>query len=72
MNFFCDTFQINNPQRWWPNGYGEAKLYHFQTNVSQGEEKYEEEFKIGLREVELINEEDSIGESFYFKINGKL
>ena len=27
--------------------------------------------KIGLRTVELVNEKDSIGTSFYFKINGK-
>ena len=27
--------------------------------------------KIGLRTVELITEKDSIGETFYFKVNGK-
>jgi beta-mannosidase len=27
--------------------------------------------KIGIRTVELVNEPDSIGTSFYFKVNGK-
>jgi beta-mannosidase len=68
-------FVIKNPKHWWPNGDGEAHLYtietkmiypgsfdnYFQTDVQ----------KIGLRTVELVNEKDSIGTSFYFKINGK-
>ena len=27
------TFEIENPQLWWPNGYGEQPLYHVEVLV---------------------------------------
>ncbi|MBN2237611.1 MAG: glycoside hydrolase family 2 protein [Bacteroidales bacterium] len=69
VNQFSDTFRIENPQRWWPNGYGEAKLYEFGVELSSEKQLFTEKKKIGFRTVELITEPDSIGESFYFKVN---
>lgn len=68
-------FKIKNPKRWWPNGSGEQHLYTIETKlIDPG--TYDKYFqtdvqKIGLRTIELINEPDSIGTSFYFKVNGK-
>lgn len=64
-------FEIKNPNRWWTNGLGEAHLYPFQINVSEKDKIIDsEKLNIGLRTIELIQEKDRIGTSFYIKING--
>ncbi|MEM1137397.1 MAG: glycoside hydrolase family 2 protein [Bacteroidota bacterium] len=63
-------FQIDNPKLWWSNGLGEAHLYDVNISFFQEEqelEKYTQ--KLGVRNLELIQEADSIGRSFYFKLN---
>ncbi|MEH0157590.1 glycoside hydrolase family 2 protein [Limibacter armeniacum] len=65
------TFQVNNPKRWWPNGLGEAFLYNINTSVEvAGEVCDQQDERMGLRTLEVINEPDSLGESFYVKVNG--
>ena len=72
INSINVPMEIENPKRWWPNGWGEPHLYEIPVTLSvDGNEVDQESVKIGLRTVELIQEEDSIGESFYFKINGE-
>ncbi|POY39001.1 glycoside hydrolase [Solitalea longa] len=64
------TFKIENPKRWWPNGLGEQKLYKVNLEVlteDGGDSKLQ---KIGLRSLQVVNEPDSMGESFYVKVNG--
>ena len=63
--------EINNPKLWWPNGMGEQNLYNVEINVSDKISQDSKSYKIGLRTIELVREPDSIGESFYFKVNGK-
>lgn len=64
-------FEIEQPQRWWPNGWGEPFQYEIPVKIIvNGKELDHKTVKIGLRTVALIQEEDSIGRSFYFKING--
>lgn len=64
-------FTIKNPDLWFPNGMGNANLYLFKTTISRNKQLIDSaNTTIGLRKIELINEKDSIGESFYFKING--
>lgn len=64
-------YEITNPKRWWCNGLGEANLYAFQINVSKKNKIIDsEKLNIGLRTIELIQEKDEIGKSFYFKLNG--
>lgn len=64
-------YEIANPKRWWCNGLGEANLYAFQINISQKNKIIDsKKLNIGLRTIELIQEKDEIGKSFYFKLNG--
>lgn len=64
-------FEITNPKRWWCNGLGEANLYLFQINLSKKNKIIDaKKLNIGLRTIELIQEKDEVGKSFYFKLNG--
>lgn len=65
-------FEISNPRLWWPHGYGSQSLYDFNVKVfgMDGSEIASSSKKIGFRQADLIQEPDSIGKSFYFRING--
>lgn len=66
------TAHIDNPQLWWPNGLGEQIRYDINTQLSfEGKVVDQKLHKIGLRTIEVINEPDSIGESFFVKVNGQ-
>lgn len=71
LNQFNKEITIENPELWWPNGYGEAYLYDFTFKVMDGNSEWEEGLKIGLRTIELERKKDSIGESFQFVVNGE-
>lgn len=64
---------IPNPKLWWCNGYGEPHLYtlHIVCEDLTDQTKQEQELRVGLRTIALIQEKDSLGKSFYFKLNGK-
>jgi beta-mannosidase len=63
--------KVNNPQLWWPNGYGEQPLYQVTVMLCQGEDILDEwNFKLGLRTLELRRRPDEWGESFTFVVNG--
>lgn len=67
-----DTIHINNPRYWWPNGWGEPNLYTVETSIRENDQVIaKKSTRIGLRTVELVQEDDSLGQSFYFKVNGK-
>ncbi|WP_124979956.1 beta-mannosidase [Nonlabens xiamenensis] len=67
---FSLPFTIKKPKRWWPHNLGDPYLYDIKIKMIQdGVLSDEYRVKKGLRTVELVNEKDSIGESFYFKIN---
>ncbi len=69
---YLDTFEIHHPKLWWPNGNGEAYLYAADLILSSSEfQVFDQKIHFGIRTVELINEPDSIGTSFYFKLNGQ-
>ena len=64
------TFQIKEPKRWWPHNLGEPYLYDIKVVVKKGNAILDSiSTKIGLRTIELVTKKDSIGESFYFKVN---
>lgn len=66
-------FVVNNPDLWWPNGYGEQPLYTLRmslvdsvtNDVIQMNEKC-----IGLRTMTMTREADQWGESFDMTVNG--
>ena len=62
---------IDNPQLWWPNEMGEQLLYDFEVVLKKGDRVLDtKKFKSGLRTFEMVDEPDSIGRAFYFKVNG--
>ena len=71
-NYIEVPFSIINPELWWPNGSGGQKLYEVTGSLTfEGQKVHSETRKIGIRTVELVNEPDDIGTSFYFKVNGE-
>lgn len=64
--------EIEHPRLWWPNGEGDAHLYPFAVRLRIGRDTcYSNRLLTGIRTVELVQEPDSAGTPFYFKINGK-
>ncbi len=61
---------IEKPELWWCNGYGNPRLYIFELSVASKIGKISSIKNIGIRKIELVQEKDSIGKSFYFKLNG--
>ena len=65
-------YQINNPKKWWPNGLGAQNLYKLVVRIrKKGILLDTKKLQIGLRTIELVQEIDSLGKSFYFKVNGR-
>ncbi|MBT8377440.1 MAG: glycoside hydrolase family 2 protein, partial [Bacteroidia bacterium] len=65
-------FEINKPKRWWPHNLGEPYLYDLKLKIKEGRTVLDSvQFKFGLRSIELVTDKDTIGETFYFKINGE-
>ena len=63
--------EIENPQLWWPNGYGAHPLYTIVTEcVANGKVVDTDEKKIGLRTLVVSREKDEWGEEFCYKVNG--
>lgn len=61
---------IENPKLWWPYNIGEPYLYDFTIQLSEKETILEEKkLRHGIRTVQLYAQPDSIGQSFYFKVN---
>jgi len=66
------TYEISNPKLWWCNGLGFPHQYEFHFSLEQSQKIIDnKELKIGLRTIELVQDKDEFGTSFYFKLNGK-
>ena len=64
--------RIPNPILWWPYEWGTPYLYNIEVRIFDNDLIVDSKSKrIGLRTIELIQEEDELGESFYFKVNGQ-
>jgi beta-mannosidase len=64
-------FSIPEPKLWWTNGLGMPNLYHFLGEIRTGGEIVDwVEERVGIRTIELVQENDAAGKSFYFKLNG--
>ncbi|MHC4883922.1 MAG: beta-mannosidase [Planctomycetota bacterium] len=66
LNSLTEKITVRNAKRWWPNGYGKQVLYSL--SVTVGGDQVEK--KLGLRELELVTEEDKKGLSFVIRVNG--
>jgi beta-mannosidase len=68
------TFDIPRPQLWWPNGYGQPHMYQLLVrivDVVDGHEIDRKTIPFGVRTIQLVQDADSIGRSFYFRVNGR-
>ena len=62
---------LDNPQLWWPSEMGKQPLYDFEVVLKKGDKVLDsKQFKSGIRTFEMVDEPDSIGRAFYFKVNG--
>lgn len=65
-------FSIKNARLWWCNGQGEPYQYPLQLDLYiNGKLVGSEKIRVGFRTIELVQEKDEAGSSFYFKLNGK-
>ncbi|WP_027386347.1 beta-mannosidase [Chryseobacterium gregarium] len=65
-------YQIKNPKLWQPNGWGEPNLYDLKISLLKDSKILADKVeRIGLKTIELIQEKDANGKSFYFKVNGR-
>lgn len=55
--------------RWWPNGYGDQKLYNLNITLTTPKNRETKTKRIGFRTVKLIQKPLTTGLSFYFEIN---
>ncbi|GAB5418570.1 MAG: glycoside hydrolase family 2 protein [Crocinitomicaceae bacterium] len=64
---------IGNPQYWWPRGQGDPYLYtdEFVLAHDSSEVEMPVSFEYGVKTVELVQETDEWGTSYFFKINGR-
>ncbi|WP_235021515.1 beta-mannosidase [Chitinophaga eiseniae] len=64
--------QIRQPQLWWPAGQGEQTRYAATAELLDNAVAIDKNKQlVGLRTIEVVNQPDSLGESFYVKINGR-
>lgn len=61
---------IDDPQLWYPAGYGQQTRYELTATIlPNGQKSVSASKLIGFRRVELVQEKDDFGKSFYFRIN---
>ena len=62
------TIEIEDPQLWWPNGFGEQSLYTVEVKLGDGLDSWTR--RIGLRTMTVSRRKDEWGESFSHCVNG--
>ena len=65
--------EIPEPQLWWPAGQGAQPLYSVTVELMDADGRMlgQKSKRIGLRTIELVQEKDAGGESFFFRVNGR-
>jgi beta-mannosidase len=72
VNVLSLDFRISKPVLWWCNGQGAPFMYPILVSVkSNNGSHFEKVIPYGIRKIELVREADSIGESFFFRLNGR-
>ncbi|MCF8429492.1 MAG: glycoside hydrolase family 2 protein, partial [Bacteroidia bacterium] len=63
--------KIKNPELWWTHNLGKQNLYNYTIVLESASKKIDLNYvTFGLRTIELVQENDSLGKSFLFKLNG--
>jgi len=64
--------KVNGPELWWPNGYGEQKLYNLELKLINEDDKIIASTinKVGIRTIELIRKEKK-NVTFKLRVNNK-
>jgi len=71
QNHFTLELEVENPELWWPNGYGDQALYDLEAEVTKDGTVLDKlSKKVGFRKIEVVQEKDEEGKTFYFKVNG--
>lgn len=65
------TFTIQNPELWYPNGFGKQPLYDLTIILLLDEEKITYTYSIGIREVLIDDSKDKHGRNLALYINNK-
>ena len=65
-------FDLDNPILWWPNEMGNQYLYDCEVVLKTEDDVIldKRSIRTGIKKVELVQEPDEKGFSFYFKVNG--
>ncbi len=61
---------IFHPKLWWPNGLGGQPLYTLEIELETPRGGDTARQRLGLRTLEVVNEPDALGESFFVQVNG--
>ena len=70
--YSSERLSLEKVRLWWPRGYGPQDLYEVRVRSIAGDGSTilaEAHQTIGFRRVELVQEKDQFGQSFYFRIN---
>ncbi len=67
LNLLKGTVTVRAPQLWWPAGHGAQPLYDLTVRVGDDTSRK----RIGLRTLDVVNEEDKQGMSMLFRVNGR-
>ncbi len=71
INFVDIEFSIEKPEFWWTNGLGGHKLYNVELRMLKKAKTIQSVAeRIGVRTIELVRDKDSVGNTFYFRLNG--
>lgn len=63
-------FGLSNPKLWYPFRYGSPVRYSFTASLHRSSAQLDTKTRlVGFRKTELVQEDDSHGKSFYFRIN---
>ncbi|GIG53503.1 glycoside hydrolase family 2 protein [Demequina activiva] len=66
------TLEIPDVERWWPHGYGEARLYDLTVDLHSSDELLDSYARrIGFRSVEVVVENEGDGAGFTYVVNGQ-
>ena len=65
------SFEVENPNLWWPNGYGDQPIYTIDAALRcNTDELHTFTRRVGLRSIKLQQKKDRYGRCFTFVVNG--